>query len=150
MPFDRIEPATYGCQTFHFGNNSLGGRGAMRNTTINGRPVGQKNSGHVISRSAILILSGLLIGTAIAQGDLAGVAFYRFVAGIIGLIAFYALDLAAQRRQTRVVRKRLAAADSVLTRRLRRHVPVNEVAPPCRKLRSIGETSYLPVTGAKG
>jgi hypothetical protein len=122
----------------------------MRNITINGRPVGPKSSGHVISRSAILILSGLLIGTAIAQGDLAGVAFYRFVAGIIGLIGFYALDLAAQSRQTRVVRKRLAAANSVLARRLRRHVPVHDVAPLCRKLRSIGESSYLPVTGAKG
>ena len=122
----------------------------MRNTTINGRSVGQKGSGHVISRSAILILSGLLIGTAIAQGDLAGIAFYRFVAGIVGVIAFYALDLAAQRRQTRVVRKRLAAAGSVLTGRLRRHVPGHGVAPPCRKLRSIGESSYLPVAGTKG
>ena len=122
----------------------------MRNSTINGGPVGQKSSGHVISRSAILILSGLLIGTAIAQGDLGGVAFYRLVAGIIGLIAFYALDLAAQRRQTRVVRKRLAAVDSVLTRRLRRHVLVNDVAAPCRKPWSIGESSYLPVAGAKG
>jgi hypothetical protein len=122
----------------------------MRNPTINGRPVGPHGSRNVISRSAILILSGVLIGTAIAQGDLTGVAFYRFVAGIIGLIGFYALDLAAKGRQTRIVRRRLAAADSVLTGRLRRHVVANDVPPRCRARQSIGESSYLPVAGAKG
>jgi hypothetical protein len=117
----------------------------MSNTTINGRPIGRQAPRNVISRSAILILSGILIGTAIAQGDLAGVAFYRFVAGIVGLIAFYALDLVAQGQQARVIRQRLAATDSFLAGRLRRHLPANDVAPSGRIKRSIAEASYLPV-----
>lgn len=122
----------------------------MSNRTINGRPVAMPGPRNVVSRSAILILSGVLIGTAIAQGDLAGIAFYRFVAGIIGLMAFYALDLVAQRRETRAIRKRLAAADSILTTRLRQHLPTDATARRCHALRSTGEASYLPVAGFKG
>src|SRR6266478_4768710 len=119
----------------------------MRHATINGRLVGQQQPARqVISRSAILILSGVLIGTAVSQGNLAGVSLYGFCAGIIGMISFFALDLVAQKRQTRIIRKRLAVADSTLTTRLRRHVSP-ETAKPTQRRRPlpVGEASYLPV-----
>jgi hypothetical protein len=123
----------------------------MRHVTINGRPVApQQPARQVISRSAILILSGVLIGTTISQGPLTGTAFYGFCAGIIGMISFLALDLAAQKRQTRVVRKRLATANSKLTTRLHRHV--TQPGKPIRRRRPlpVGESSYLPVMVACG
>jgi hypothetical protein len=119
----------------------------MGHVTINGRPIGsQQPARQVISRSAILILSGVLIGTTISQGHMTGTSFYRFCAGIIGMISFFALNLAAQKRQTHVVRKRLAAADSRLTTRLHRHV--SQPAKPTSRRRPLplGESSYLPVT----
>jgi hypothetical protein len=118
----------------------------MRHVTINGRPIGlPQPARQVVSRSAILILSGILIGTTISQGHLTGTSFYGFCAGIIGMISFFALDLAAQKRQTRVIRKRLAAANSKLTTRLHRHV--TQPVKPIRHRRPlpIGESSYLPV-----
>jgi|SRR6516165_9970038 hypothetical protein len=117
--------------------------------TINGRPVAPPGPQNVISRSAILILSGILLGTALAQGDLGGISFYRFVAGVVGLIAFYALDVVAQGQRSRIVRSKLAAADSFLEGRLRRHVPASDAAPSSRTRRTIGESSYLPVAGTK-
>ena len=118
----------------------------MRHVTINGKPVGpQQPARQVISRSAILILSGVLIGTTISQGPLTGTSFYGFCAGIIGMISFFALDLAAQNRQTHVVRRRLAAANSKLNTRLHRHV--TQPTKPLRRRRPLplGESSYLPV-----
>jgi hypothetical protein len=119
----------------------------MRHVTINGRPVGpQQPTRQVISRSAILILSGILIGTTIAQGHMTGVSFYGFCAGIIGMISFFSLDVAAERRQSRVVRKRLAVANSTLTTRLRRHVTPRTPKPTQRRRPlPVGEASYLPV-----
>ena len=119
----------------------------MRHVTINGKQVGpQQPARQVISRSAILILSGILIGTTISQGHMTGVSFCGFCSGIIGMISFFALDLAAERRQTRVVRKRLAVVDSRLTTRLRRHVTPRTPKPAHRPRRlPIEESSYLPV-----
>lgn len=119
----------------------------MGHATINGKPIKPQSSPQIISRSAILILSGVLIGTTIAQGDLAGFAIYRCCAGVIGLIAFLALDLAAQGHRKRVVRKTLAAVDSTLMTRLRRHLtPQSPKGPQRRRAISLAESSYLPVT----
>ncbi len=121
----------------------------MRNITINGEPVGSPPARQVVSRSAILILSGVLIGSTVAQGALTGVAFSSFCAGIIGMISFLALNLAAHRRDTRIVRRTLAAADSNLTKRLRRHVASPTPAAPQRRTpAATRESSYLPVTFA--
>lgn len=119
----------------------------MGHTTINGKLIGKQSSREVISRSAILILSGILVGTALAQGEMNGPAMYRICAGVIGILAFFALDLAAQRRQNRVLRKTLAAVDSTLARRLNRQVAQQTPKGPERR-RSINtaDSSYLPVT----
>src|SRR5262245_49986421 len=118
----------------------------MRYVSINGKPVGRQPGGHVISRSAILILSGVLIGTTLTQGHMTGVAFGGFSAGIIGMISFYALDLVAERRRNQVVRRKLAAVDSALSSRLRRHVaPPMPISPMRRAPYPTAEASYLPV-----
>jgi hypothetical protein len=117
----------------------------MRHVTINGKPIGPPPARQIISRSAILILSGVLIGTTVSQGHLTGVSLYGFCAGIIGMISFFALDLAAQKRQTRVIRRRLAAADSTLATRLHRHVTCPPKPTQRRRSFPVGESSYLPV-----
>ena len=124
----------------------------MRHVSINGKPVGQQPDGNVISRSAILILSGFLIGTAIASGHPTGVTFCGFCAGVIGMLSFYVLDLAAERRRNRVVRRKLAAADSTLTNRLQRHVATASPKPPQRRpSRAMADySSYMPVMFAGG
>jgi hypothetical protein len=119
----------------------------MRYVTINGKPVASSPAREVVSRSAILILSGVLIGNTVAQGPLTGVAFGGFCAGIVGMISFLALDLAARRRQNRIVRRTLAAADSTLAKRLRRHVACQSPNSPRRRTSLVTmESSYLPVT----
>ncbi len=125
----------------------------MGHASINGKPVAPQRSPQVISRSAILILSGVLIGNSIHQGPLDGLSFYGFCAGMTGMVSFVGLDLAAQRGRQRVVRKTLAATDSTLTQRLRRHVECQIPAAPTRRrmlprVLPPGESSYLPVTPA--
>ncbi len=121
----------------------------MRQLSINGKPVTPRRSPEVVSRSAILILSGALIGTAVTQGELTGLNASGFYAGIAGLLAFYVLDLAARRNRTRVVRRKLAAIDTRLTKRLKRDVELQSpLRKPRRRMLPIGESSYLPVTTA--
>lgn len=120
----------------------------MKQLTINGKPIRPQTPPQVVSRTAILILSGVLIGTTLSQGGLAGASFYGFMAGILGLISFVGLDLAAHGQRKRLIHKTLAAADSNLVGRLRRHVE-SEMAPSARRSRIVRRSavaSYLPVT----
>ena len=117
----------------------------MKYATINGKAVAPPPARQVISRSAILILSGVLIGTTLSQGHLTGVAFCGFCAGIIGMLAFYALDRAAQGRRERVVRRKLAVVDSTLTNRLQKHVAPEHRFVARRRPHPTAEASYLPV-----
>jgi hypothetical protein len=148
LAFDAPWTATYGCPTSLFINIHIAvGETGMRRVTINGKPVGAQPARQVISRSAILILSGILIGTTLSQGNLTGLSFSGFCAGVIGMISFYGLDVAARRREDRVVRRRLAVVDLTLATRLKRHVSSHAV-PPRRMARSAADASYLPVAFA--
>ncbi len=120
----------------------------MQQLTINGKPVRPQTQPQIVSRTAILILSGVLIGTTLSQGNLAGVSFYGFIAGILGLISFVGLDLVAHKHRKHLVRKTLAAADSNLAGRLQRHVE-SQTAPAAHRsriVRRVPVASYLPVT----
>src|SRR5580765_6580101 len=115
----------------------------MGHASINGKPVAPQRPPQIISRSAILILSGVLIGNSIHQGPLDGISFYGLCAGITGMLSFLGLDLAAQRGRQRVVRKTLAAVDSTLTTRLRRHIECQTPkAPKRRRMLPVAESSY--------
>src|SRR5579872_6224396 len=94
----------------------------MRHASINGKPIRPQSPPQVVSRTAILILSGALIGTSLSHESLTGSSFVAFAAGIVGLISFVALEQVAYGRRKRLVRNTLAACDSTLTRRLERHV----------------------------
>ncbi|HLJ11986.1 MAG TPA: hypothetical protein VKU82_12395 [Planctomycetaceae bacterium] len=119
----------------------------MAPVTINGKPVGPQPGSEVVSRSAILILSGALIGSTISRPDLSGLSFYGFCAGIVGMISFCALDLASRQRRKQAVRKRLAAARLTLAGRIRRHLAAPAAEPVHRRSPlPASETSYLPVT----
>jgi hypothetical protein len=123
----------------------------MAPSSINGKPIRPTSPRQVISRSAILILSGILIGTTIGQGSLTGLAFYRFCAGIVGLISYLGLEMVAHGQRKRVLKKRLAAADSNLKSRLSRHLVAHEPKAPVRMSAiCIEESSYLPVMVAGG
>jgi hypothetical protein len=121
----------------------------MGHATINGKPIGPQPDSQVISRSAILILSGILIGTTYGHGGMSGLGFYRFCAGIIGVISFLGLELIANGRRKRMLRKTLAVADSTLKSRLLRHVSSQSPeAPNSRRSPISAESSYLTVTMA--
>ena len=119
----------------------------MAHATINGRPIRPPSSRHVVSRSAILILSGILIGVTIGHGDLSGLASFRFYAGIVGLISYMGLELVARSSQKNQLRRTLAATDSTLRSRLTRHVTSDEPKGSGRpNSNNLADSSYLPVT----
>jgi len=122
----------------------------MKHASINGKPIRPQSPPQVVSRTAILILSGILIGTSISRESMSGTSFVAFAAGIVGLISFVALEQVAHRGRRRLVKKTLAACNSTLTRRLERHVQ-SQTAPAIhgpRRRRSPLDASYLPVTPA--
>jgi hypothetical protein len=121
----------------------------MKHASINGKPIRPQSPPQVVSRTAILILSGILIGTSITRESLSGASFVAFAAGIVGLISFVALEQVAHRGRRRLVKKTLAACNSTLTRRLERHVQ-SQTAPihEPRRRGSSFDASYLPVTPA--
>src|SRR5262245_57009878 len=100
----------------------------MKHASINGKPIRPQSPPQVISRTAILILSGILIGTSISRESVDGASFVACAAGTVGLIAFVALEQVAHRGRRRLVKKTLAACNSTLTRRLERHLQ-SQTAP---------------------
>lgn len=93
----------------------------MKNVTINGKPVSPTGP-PLISRTAILILSSVLVGTAIGHGSLDGIYFYCFNAGITGLISFLGLDYLAEHRLRQTVRREMESANVTISARIERHV----------------------------
>ncbi|HWL10047.1 MAG TPA: hypothetical protein VNQ76_16700 [Planctomicrobium sp.] len=57
-----------------------------------------KEEGAVISRTTILILSGVILSLSVVE-DLDPFWFCAFSGGVVGLIAFIMLDLVAQKRE---------------------------------------------------
>lgn len=122
----------------------------MSNLSINGRPVAAPRPVQLVSRTAILILSGVLIGTGVGRGAPAGIYFYTFCAGVIGLISFMGLEHLAERQRQAKTRRVLEAAERTLASRIDRHVPRYRTARVRRHYRSRAtpESSYLTVTTA--
>jgi|SRR5579863_3661250 len=122
----------------------------MGHASINGEPVAPQGAPQIISRTAILILSGVLIGNSLHQDPFDGLSFCGFCAGITGMISFFALDLVAQRGRQRVVRNTLATVELTLAKRLRRQIECHGPTAParCRRMLPIAESSYLTVASA--
>lgn len=77
-----------------------------------------------LSRSTILILSGVLIGMGVSYGVTPDTQLYGFVAGIIGLFAFLGLDSHTRHQEQRAVQRAIDQATCVIENRLCRHIPV--------------------------
>jgi hypothetical protein len=115
---------------------------------INGRPVAPGSGPRLVSRTAILILSCVLIGTALGQGMLNGISICGFGAGVAGVIAFVALDARATRRRNQAMRNNLRQARECLAMRIERHVPRtdwNRIEHERRRHRT-RDASWLTVT----
>ena len=80
----------------------------------------------LLSRSSILILSGVLVGMGVAQGVALDTQFYTFVAAIVGLLAFLALDSHARQKERRAARRAHKQAACVMEDRLCRHIPATK------------------------
>ena len=122
----------------------------MKDVTLNGKPVLPRSESPLISRSAILILSSVLIGTALGNGTFAGIYFYCFSAGTIGLISFLGLDYLAEHRARQTVSLGLERAHETISARIERHVFAIDRQPlegPKPKLRR--ESSWLTVNVSK-
>lgn len=79
----------------------------------------------IISTSTILILSGILIGMSIERYVDLGLQTYSLaagVAGMIGMIAYLTVELAASQR----IRKALEREQSLVEKRLDRHTQPRE------------------------
>ena len=122
----------------------------MSYPSINGRPVAAPRPVQLVSRTAILILSGVLIGTGVGHGVPAGLYICTFCAGVIGLISFVGLEHLAERQRQSKTRRVLKATERLLASRIDRHVPRLR-APRVRRhyrSRATPESSYLTVTTA--
>jgi hypothetical protein len=119
----------------------------VSNVSINGQPVAPKRPVQLVSRTAILILSGVLVGTAVGHGVPAGIYVHCFCAGVLGLVAFVTLDHLAERRRKQTVRRALERSQRTLASRIDRHVALAPVKRS-RRHRASAESSYLTVTMA--
>lgn len=68
----------------------------------------------LLSRSSILILSGILVGMGLRDGLENRLYQLGYFAGAIGIISYFGLELLAQRRQREATRITLQRAATVL------------------------------------
>jgi hypothetical protein len=68
----------------------------------------------LLSRSSILILSGILVGMGLRDGLQHELYLLGYFAGAIGIISYFGLELLAQRRQREATKETLQRAASVL------------------------------------
>ncbi len=83
--------------------------------------------GDLISRTTILILSGVLLSLS-AVPDLDGFEFCVFAGGMVGLISFLALDLVADQRAKMEHNPSRLVAEQRLTRHLTATAPLSAEA----------------------
>jgi hypothetical protein len=83
-----------------------------------GRAEKTEDGKHALSTSSILIFSGFLIGLAVSQPMGSELSFCVMMCGVAGLLAFYVLDHANERRG----RQRIQRVRHHMEQRLRKHI----------------------------
>lgn len=78
------------------------------------QPVRRPMSQPLLSRSSILILSGILVGMGLRDGLENRLYLLGYFAGAIGIIAYFGLEMLAQRRQREATKETLQRAATVL------------------------------------
>lgn len=110
---------------------------------------GPKRQG-LLSRSTILILSGLLIGIGLGNGYSPSFHYSGLMAGWVGLISFIALDFLAYRRREKTAERKREKQTRKLEGRMGRVIPriaretIEESADLDRQ-----EDSFVPVVSGR-
>lgn len=76
----------------------------------------------LVSRSTILLLSGILMGMVLRDGVLPWTHFHGFYFGLTGLVAYFGLEVVARRRAEREVREAHERMVNILNSRIDKHV----------------------------
>lgn len=101
----------------------------------------------ILSAATILILSGILIGMAIAQPMDKELSCYVLMCGLSGLLAFLVFEGAAQRRKTKMAEK----SSNRMAQRLERHVhspaPSGGAESPEHLARLLGDVELKATAG---
>lgn len=110
-------------------------------TTTNERSLTSPRPVLLLSRSTILILSGVLIGMGLSYGVTPDTQLYGFIAGIIGLFAFLGLDSHTRHQEQRAMQRAIDQATCIIEHRLGRHIPtIGKSSAECAE----GESAYQP------
>jgi hypothetical protein len=106
--------------------------GALSNTGI--EPVrSNRGDAFLLSRSTILVLSGVLLGMALRESVVTNVHLHGFYIGLTGLVAYLGLEVTSRRKHERELREAHDRMMSVLNTRIDKHVArtnVDPLAPP--------------------
>jgi hypothetical protein len=81
-----------------------------------------KREAILLSRSTILVLSGVLLGLALREGVLPSMHSLGFYVGLTGLIAYLGLEVASRRKHERVAREAHDRMVSILNSRIDKHM----------------------------
>ena len=100
----------------------------------------------LVSRSAILIVSGVLIGTGMGGGAMTGLQACSLSAGLIGVIAYFGLSWVARRSRSRLASRTIEATRATLDSRMDRHrKQIEALVESHRRPAQSEDSSYLPV-----
>ena len=102
----------------------------------------------LISRSTILILSGVLIGLGFGGGYSPSFHYSGLMAGWVGLIAYIALDWLARRRKQAATQRKLERKTSALESRIFRVIPRPAKSDVAEDLPTT-EESFVPVVSSR-
>ena len=105
----------------------------------------------LLSRSTILILSGILIGMGIGNGWTASIHKLGFSAGMVGLVSYLGLDTVSRRRREKEEERALHQASCKLDTRIFRHIARTTIVtqPQQPENRSQRDLSFLTVASPK-
>lgn len=77
----------------------------------------------LVSRSTILILSGVLIGLGFGNGFTPSFQYLGPGAGWVGLISYVGLEMLARHRRERAAQRKMERTATTLASRIYRHIP---------------------------
>lgn len=97
-------------------------RAEVLNEFGNGLALYHKREAILVSRSTILLLSGVLMGMALREGVVPWAHFHGFYIGLTGLIAYLGLEIVSRRRHDREAREAHDRMVNILNSRIDKHV----------------------------
>jgi hypothetical protein len=90
----------------------------MLPASVNGRPISPKPAPSIISRTTILILSGVLMGIGVGHASVTTAHRQALCASVAGLVSYLGLSVAARKRHREAIRTAVEQATWNLNTRL--------------------------------